>query len=89
MASLRFKVFPRHAGVSMDYLVLQISGDHTSIPVPVAADRSFTLPRNAEAVHDKAKVRFNRKEGSLAWRADVRSEGVPQRPAPGRPAARV
>jgi hypothetical protein len=61
----------------MDDLVLQIAGDHTSIPVPLAPDRSFILPRNAEAEHDNAMVRFNRREGNLAWRADVRSEGVP------------
>jgi hypothetical protein len=76
-ASLRFKVFPRHEGVSMDGLALQIAGDHTSIPVPLAPDHTFTLPRNAEAANDDAKVRFNRKEGSLAWRADIRSQGVP------------
>lgn len=76
-ASLRFKVFPRHAGVSMDGLVLHIAGDHTSIPVPLAPDGTFTLPRNAAAADDKAVVRFNRKDGSLAWRADVRSQGVP------------
>lgn len=76
-ASLRFKVFPRHAGVSMDGLVLQISGDRTSIPVPLAADRTFTLPRNAGAATDNAVVRFNRKADSLAWRADIRSQGVP------------
>jgi hypothetical protein len=76
-ASLRFKVFPRHAGVSMDGLVLQIAGDHTSIPVPLAADQTFTLPRNAEAAGHNAAVRFNRQPGSLAWRADIRSPGVP------------
>jgi len=76
-ASLRFKVFPRHAGVSMDGLVLQIAGERTSIPVPLAPDLTFTLPRSAEAAGDNARVRFNRKEGSLAWRADIRSQGVP------------
>lgn len=76
-ASLRFKVFPRHAGVSMDGLVLQIAGDRTGIPVPLAADGTFTLPRNAAAASADAMVRFNRKAGSLAWRADIRSQGVP------------
>jgi hypothetical protein len=79
-ASLRFKVFPRHAGVSMDGLALQIAGDRTGIPVPLAADLSFTLPKDgnaAAAAGADAMVRFNRKAGSLAWRADVRSQGVP------------
>jgi hypothetical protein len=76
-ASLRFKVFPRHEGVSMEGLVLQIAGDHTGIPIALAPDGTFTLPRNAAAAGDDAMVRFNRKAGSLAWRADVRSADVP------------
>jgi hypothetical protein len=76
-AALRFKVFPRHAGVSMDGLVVQIVGERTGIPVPLAADQSFTLPRDANAAGADAMVRFNRQAGSLAWRADVRSPGVP------------
>lgn len=76
-ASLRFRVFPRHAGVSMDGLVLQIAGDRTGIPVPLAADGTFTLPRSAAAASADAMVRFNRKAGSLAWRADIRSRDVP------------
>jgi hypothetical protein len=76
-ATLRLKVVPRQAGVSMDGLVLQIVGEHTNIAVPVAADHTFVLPRNADAANDRAVVRFNRKAKSLAWRADIRSAGVP------------
>lgn len=76
-ASLRFKVFPRHAGVSMDGLLVQIVGERTGIPVPLAADQSFTLPKDANAADAGAMVRFNRQAGSLAWRADVCSPGVP------------
>ena len=76
-ASLRFKVWPRQAGVSMDGLVLQVAGERTNIPVPLAADQTFVVPRDANALDDNAAVRFNRKARSLAWRADVRSPGVP------------
>jgi hypothetical protein len=76
-ASLRFKVLPRRDGVSMDGLVLQIVGDHTRIAVPLAADQTFVLPVDAAAARDNAVVRFNRQSGSLAWRADIRSAGVP------------
>ena len=76
-ASLRFKVFPRRAGVSMEGLMLQIAGDRTGIPVPLAPDQTFTLPKNAAAADDDAMVRFNRHAGSLAWRADIRSRDVP------------
>jgi hypothetical protein len=76
-AALRFRVWPRQAGVSMDGLVLQIAGDRTNIPVPLAADQTFVVPRRADAVDDNAVVKFNRKAKSLAWRADIRSPGVP------------
>jgi hypothetical protein len=61
----------------MDGLALQIVGEHTNIAVPLAADHTFVVPRNADAANDKAVVRFNRKAKSLAWRADIRSPGVP------------
>jgi hypothetical protein len=76
-AAVRFKVWPRRAGVDMTGLEVRIVGSHTDIPVPLAADRTFAIPRDAAAAADDAVVRFNRKAGSLAWRADVRSPGVP------------
>lgn len=76
-ATLRFKVRPRHDGVAMDALVLQIVGDHTRIAVPLDADHTFVLPVDAGAASDNAMVRFNRPSGSLAWRAEIRSPGVP------------
>lgn len=76
-ASLRFKVHPRQPGVAMEGLALQIVGAHTRIDVPLAADHSFVLPQDAGAARDDAMVRFNRQAKSLAWRADIRSSGVP------------
>jgi len=76
-ATLRFKVWPRREDVDMAGLEVRIVGPHTDIPVALAADRTFAIPRDAAAAADNATVRFNRKAGSLAWRADVRSPGVP------------
>lgn len=76
-ATLRFKVWARRADVDMTGLEVRIVGPHTDIPVPLAADHTFAIPRDAAAAADDAIVRFNRKAGSLAWRADVRSPGVP------------
>ena len=76
-ATLRFKVLPRRDGVAMDSLALQIVGEHTRIAVPLAADHTFVLPVDAAAARDNAMVRFNRSPGSLAWRAEIRSPGVP------------
>lgn len=79
-AALRFKVLPRQAGVAMDRLTLQLAGGggHTQVPITLAADHTFVLPMDAGAAGDHAAVRSNRKEKSLAWRADIRPPGLPQ-----------
>ena len=77
-AALRFKVLPRQAGVAMDRLTLQLAGAHTQVPIALATDHTFVLPMDAGAAGDNAAVRSNRKEKSLAWRADIRSPGLLQ-----------
>ena len=76
-AELRFKLLPRQAGVAMEGLTLELSGANTKIALPLAADQTFSLPRNADAANDNAAVRSNRKDKSLTWRADIRSPNVP------------
>lgn len=78
-ATLRFKVLPRRAGVSLQGLSMQLRGAHTRIAIPLDADLSFELPRDAAAAQDDAMVTSNRKAGSLTWRAEIRSPGVPAR----------
>ncbi|HEU4850973.1 MAG TPA: hypothetical protein VFT37_02330 [Telluria sp.] len=76
---VRFKL-TRRAGMpqlDMDNLALRISGDTISIPVPVAADGTFVLPRSEAADDEDADLILNKKKGGYRWRADVRSEGVP------------
>lgn len=75
-AVLRFKVLPRKAGVTLDTLALHVAGDGGRIAIPLAADQTFVVPADA-AVGANAMVRFNREAGSLAWRADIRSPGLP------------
>ncbi|OEZ52437.1 hypothetical protein [Duganella sp. HH105] len=76
-ATLRFKVLPRRAGVSLQGLSLQLRGAHTSIAIPLDADMTFELPRDAAAAQDDAMLTSNRKAGSLTWRAEIRSPGTP------------
>ncbi|HAT31141.1 MAG TPA: hypothetical protein DCW29_09905 [Janthinobacterium sp.] len=76
-ASLRFKVVPRRAGVTLDGLALHIYSKHGNIAVPLASDASFAVPRDAAAAHDDAALAFNRADNSLAWHADMRSPGLP------------
>lgn len=76
-AALRFKVLPRRAGVAMEGLQLKIAGEHTNLAVALAQDQTFALPSDLDAASDDAMLRSNRKDKSLAWRADIRSPGVP------------
>lgn len=78
-ATLRFKVLPRRAGVSLQGLTMQLRGARTSIAIPLDADLTFELPRDAAAAQDDAMVSSNRKAGSLTWRAEIRTPGLPDK----------
>ncbi|HSW19653.1 MAG TPA: hypothetical protein VLJ86_20715 [Ramlibacter sp.] len=77
-ASLRFKLLPRKPGVSVDDVDLNIVGATVVVPVAVAPDRSFTLPRHAKALEENATVMPDRVARSMTWRAQVRSPGLPE-----------
>jgi hypothetical protein len=76
-APLRFQLLPRTPDVKMDGITLRVAGDTVSVPVPIAADHSFTLPRNEQAVREDAAVLANRKTTSMTWRALIRTPGLP------------
>jgi len=76
-ATLRYKLLPRQRDTNMDGITLEIAGDTVTIPVPVAPDRTFTLGRNQKALDEDASVLPNRKAGSMTWRADIRTPGLP------------
>ncbi|TFW29946.1 hypothetical protein [Duganella callida] len=76
-ASLRFQLLPRLPTTELDGIALRVAGDTVSLPVTVAADHSFTLERNAQALKEDAALIASRKTSTLTWRAQVRSPGVP------------
>lgn len=76
-AMLRFRLLPRLPGVRMRGIVLKVVGDTVTLPVPIAADNSFTLERDERAWREDAALLANRRTTSMTWRADVRSPGVP------------
>jgi hypothetical protein len=76
-ASLRFRLLPRRRTTNMDGIALKIAGDTVSIPVPVAPDHTFTLERNRQALDEDASVMPDRKAGSMTWRAEIRTPGLP------------
>jgi hypothetical protein len=76
-ASLRFKLLPRQRDTRMEGIVLEIVGDTITIPVPLAADRTFTLERDQQALDENASVIPNRKANSMTWRTEIRTPGLP------------
>jgi hypothetical protein len=76
-AALRFKLLPRKPGTAMEGIELAVAADSLAIPLQVAADRTFVLERSALALKENAQVVPNRKAGTLTWRADVRTPGLP------------
>jgi len=76
-ASLRFKLLPRHRDTNMEDIELEIVGDSFATPVTVAPDRTFALERQQNALNENASVRPNRKAGTMTWRAEIRTPGLP------------
>jgi hypothetical protein len=76
-ASLRYKLLPRRQDTKMDGIVLKIVGNSVTIPVPLAADRTFTLERNKRAQDEDASVMPNRRANSMTWRTEIRTPGLP------------
>ncbi|ELX13909.1 hypothetical protein Jab_1c25530 [Janthinobacterium sp. HH01] len=76
---LRFRLHTKRKAPAdaMDNVVVRLSGSETDIAVPLAADHSFTLPRNRAAEDDNADVVLNQKKSDYGWMPDVRSAGVP------------
>ena len=76
-ATLRFQLLPRLPDTALDGITLRVAGDSVSLPVTVAPDHTFTLPRDARALAEDAALIASRKTSTLTWRAQVRSPGVP------------
>ena len=76
-APLRFQLLPRLPSVDMTGITLRIAGDTVSVPVPVAPDNSFVLPRVDAALREDAAVVANRKTTSMTWRAQIITPGLP------------
>ena len=76
-AALRFKLLPRDRNTNMQGITLTIAGDRISIPVQVAPDNTFVLPRSQQALAEDAFVMSNRRARGMTWRADIRTPGLP------------
>jgi hypothetical protein len=76
-ADLRYRLLPRKRDTDMQGILLHVVADRLDIPVAVAPDLTFTLPRDSKALKQDALVRSERRANSMTWRTDVRTPGVP------------
>jgi hypothetical protein len=76
-ASLRFKLLPRRRETDMNAIDMEVIGTTIDFPVSIAADHSFTMPRNQKAFDENAQVIPNRKAQSMTWRTEIRTPGLP------------
>lgn len=75
-ASLRYKLLQRKPGGQIEHARVQILGRSFSQPITVAADHTFTLPRERKALDEDAVVQSERRAETMTWRADVRTPGL-------------
>jgi hypothetical protein len=76
---VRFRLRARASkpDADLEQLKLRIALDDGSIPLPLAADHSFVLPRNAQAERENGELLLNKPKGGYQWAVDVFSPGVP------------
>lgn len=74
---LRFKLLPRKRDTNLNHIDLVVLSERVELPVPIAPDQTFTLPRHPQALADNAQVTPNRKWLTMTWRTDIRSPGLP------------
>lgn len=77
---LRFRLAPQSGqdDAAGDALYLRIVGNGDPIPVPIAQDGTFSVPRVQSAIDDDADLILNRKKGVLKGYPDIRTPGLPE-----------
>ena len=76
-AALRYRVLPRNRATKMQDVELTVAGDTVTLPIDLEPDGTFTLERDAKALAEDASVQSNRRAGTMTWRTEIRSPGVP------------
>ncbi len=76
-ATLRYKLLPRLPGTNMSGISVDVVGETVATAVSVGRDQTFTLERDPKALAEDASVIPNRPAGSMTWRTEIRSPGLP------------
>ncbi|WP_295747761.1 hypothetical protein [Undibacterium sp.] len=72
-ASAKFVLKPRNATAALSGVALRLASDAHSLPIALADNGTFTLPRDAQAEQDNAELMINRKKELFRWWPYVRS----------------
>lgn len=72
-AEHKFILRPRKADVPMKGITLRLASDDYSLPIALAEDGTFSLPRDAKAKEQDAELLINRKKALFRWWPYVRS----------------
>jgi len=76
-AELKFVLRPQQPNPTIVDLKLRIVGDTVNIEVPIAADYTFSVPRDESANKEDADMRLSTKKGLFRWRPDIHTTGLP------------
>jgi len=76
-ARLKFILRPQQPQLTASDLKLRIVGGNVNIEVPIAADLTFSVPRDESAAKDDADLRLSTKKGLFRWRPDIHTAGIP------------
>lgn len=61
-----------------EQFALRIATNDLSVPVPIASDGYFVVPRNEDLYEGNADLILNQKKGSYKMSVDVRTPGLPE-----------
>jgi hypothetical protein len=75
-APLRFKIVAASSSVSLADTQISITSSTVTIPLSVAPDGSFTLPRNDIAAAEDAELTLNKKKTDVRWRTNILTPGI-------------
>ncbi len=72
-AEHKFILKPRKAELPIKGITLRLASDEYSLPITLAEDGTFSLPRDAQAKQQDAEMLINRKKALFRWWPYVRS----------------
>jgi hypothetical protein len=75
-ATHKYILRPRQEGVELQGVSLRLAYNDMSLPIPIAEDGTFSLPRDEQAQQQDAELLINRKKSLFRWWPHIRSPGL-------------